>query len=251
MLSVGICEVCSAPIQFVRGRGRPKMYCGVNCRAIGGRRKRKAAGRPYRRRKFERMCVVCGASWMASTADASICSNACKNVLRYPLDERKRRQERKQAQSAARKKLAAAARGTAGSTIWVAGGCVICRSTIVCRQEPQRAKIVCSVECRKIRNAEAARRHKAIRKAVKRGATRTEKVYRKRVFERDGYRCHLCRRLTDRTKAVPHPRAPTIDHVIPLAAGGTHEPSNCRTACFICNCRKSNRGGGEQLLLIG
>ncbi|MEU2106485.1 HNH endonuclease signature motif containing protein [Nocardia sp. NPDC019255] len=70
------------------------------------------------------------------------------------------------------------------------------------------------------------------------------------MFESDGYRCHLCRRKTDPTKVAPHPRSPTIDHVIPLSKGGTHEPSNCRTACFHCNATKGDRGGGEQLLLI-
>lgn len=75
-------------------------------------------------------------------------------------------------------------------------------------------------------------------------------VNRGRVFEADGYRCHLCGLLTERDKKVPHPKAPTIDHVIPLHVGGTHEPSNCRTAHFRCNHLKGARGGGEQLLLI-
>jgi len=92
--------------------------------------------------------------------------------------------------------------------------------------------------------------NKEKRRAVKRNAF-VAKVYRKKVFELDGYRCHLCNKMCDKTKAVPHPRAPTVDHVIPLAAGGTHEPSNCRTACFMCNSVKGDRGGGEQLALIG
>lgn len=76
-------------------------------------------------------------------------------------------------------------------------------------------------------------------------------VYRHKVFARDQYRCHICRTITDSSKAVPHPKAPTIDHIIPLAAGGTHQPSNVATACFRCNCIKGHRGGGEQLALIG
>ncbi|WP_353962043.1 HNH endonuclease [Mycolicibacterium houstonense] len=94
------------------------------------------------------------------------------------------------------------------------------------------------------------RAHEERKRARKAGAY-VEPVYRKRVFNRDGYRCHLCGKKTDQTKKVPHPKAPTLDHIIPLASGGTHEPSNCRCACFLCNSLKGDRGGGEQLLLIG
>lgn len=76
-------------------------------------------------------------------------------------------------------------------------------------------------------------------------------VHRRKIFERDGWRCQICRRRVLRSKAVPHPRAPTIDHVIPLALGGTHEPANAQLACFECNCLKSHTGVGDQLRLIG
>jgi len=51
-------------------------------------------------------------------------------------------------------------------------------------------------------------------------------------------------------QTVPHPKAPTIDHVIPLAQGGTHEPLNCRAAHFLCNSLKSHQGHGDQMLLL-
>ena len=47
-----------------------------------------------------------------------------------------------------------------------------------------------------------------------------------------------------------HPLSPTIDHVIPLSKGGTHEPGNCRLACFRCNAIKSDGGGGEQFAFV-
>jgi len=82
-----------------------------------------------------------------------------------------------------------------------------------------------------------------------------ENVHRKKIYEADGYRCHMCNRKCKqafvylKNSMVPHPLSPTIDHVIPLAKGGTHEPSNCRTACYQCNNRKGDRGGGEQFAL--
>jgi len=52
---------------------------------------------------------------------------------------------------------------------------------------------------------------------------------------------------------VPHPLAPTIDHLIPLADGGSDSPANVATAHFLCNSTKGERhgGGGDQLTLIG
>lgn len=76
-------------------------------------------------------------------------------------------------------------------------------------------------------------------------------VYRAEIYKRDGYRCQICgKRLAMKQKA-PHPKSPTIDHVIPLSLGGTHEPANCQSAHFWCNSAKGNRGGGEQLMLVG
>lgn len=42
-----------------------------------------------------------------------------------------------------------------------------------------------------------------------------------------------------------------MDHVIPLTKGGNHELANVRLAHLRCNVSKGNRGGNEQLLLIG
>lgn len=109
--------------------------------------------------------------------------------------------------------------------------------------------MTCSPECHKAYLRQERHRHKAKRRAVKRDAYIAD-VYRHKVFTADGYRCHICRRKTDPNKQVPHPKAPTLDHVVPLAQGGTHEPSNCRTACFLCNSLKGDRGGGEQMLLL-
>lgn len=109
--------------------------------------------------------------------------------------------------------------------------------------------VTCSSECQsELRRTERQVSH-GRRRARKRNAYVAD-VYRKQVFERDSYRCHLCRKKTRPDKLAPHPRSPTIDHVIPLAVGGTHEPLNCRTACYLCNSRKSHGGGGEQMLLI-
>lgn len=134
---------------------------------------------------------------------------------------------------------------TRGRATWRSGPCKVCGK----HYTTWNIDVTCSPECHAVRHREARAVHKARRRARKRNAYRAD-VYRKDVFEADGYRCHICGKKTDSTKEAPHPMAPTIDHLIPLAKGGTHEPINCRTAHFICNSRKGDRGGGDQLLLI-
>ncbi|WP_371287153.1 HNH endonuclease [Mycobacteroides abscessus] len=126
------------------------------------------------------------------------------------------------------------------------GQCRVCREWFV----DLHMGITCSDDCREIHRASVKRVQKSRRRAVKRNAY-VEDVSPKRVFERDGYRCHICRKKVRTDVVVPHPRAATVDHLIPLACGGTHEMANCRTACFLCNAVKGDRGGGEQLMLVG
>lgn len=57
---------------------------------------------------------------------------------------------------------------------------------------------------------------------------------RSAVFRRDGLKCQYCGEIGTTSKL-------TIDHVIPMSAGGTSCWRNCVTACFDCNNRKRNR----------
>lgn len=94
---------------------------------------------------------------------------------------------------------------------------------------------------------DAAQNNRAMRKSRFKA-----KVYRAQIYKRDKYLCQLCLGPLFLSAKIPnHPksdccevtcfRAPTIDHIIPLANGGWHEPSNVQAAHFICNSRKSNR----------
>ena len=119
--------------------------------------------------------------------------------------------------------------------------------------------VTCSPMCHEINIREQRSQAKSRRRARKKQAF-VENVSPRYIFKRDNYRCNLkisvtCNGKTDPSKVVPHPRAPTLDHIIPLNAGiendGWHSKANNWTACFECNCIKSDRGGGEQLALIG
>lgn len=62
------------------------------------------------------------------------------------------------------------------------------------------------------------------------------------VAERDGYRCHLCRKPVDMTLSGNDKRGPTIDHLIPLCAGGDDVLENVALAHRSCNCARGSRG---------
>ena len=105
-------------------------------------------------------------------------------------------------------------------------------------------------DCGERRRREAKRRAKERRRAAKRGAVAAERFLATDIYERDGWRCHICRRLVRRTAAVPHPMAPTIDHLIPISQGGADARSNVATAHFHCNSERQT-GGEVQLRLVG
>lgn len=125
--------------------------------------------------------------------------------------------------------------------VWVVGLCARCGDAFVSRY----AGIYCSRPCE--RRANNSRRDKVLRGAY------VANVNRRLIFERDNWKCGLCRKAVRRTSVVPHPLAPTIDHIIPISRGGTHEPANVQCAHFRCNALKRDgvMEGGEQLRLLG
>lgn len=71
------------------------------------------------------------------------------------------------------------------------------------------------------------------------------------IFARDRWRCGICGGKVSRKLKHPDPGSASIDHIVPLSLGGTHEPRNVQCAHLGCNASKGHRGGGEQLRLIG
>lgn len=261
------CPVCGktflAKSASSHGRGQVQRTCSRAC----GQLLRFPGSSPRAR---VRACEICGNSYRASYADQRTCGRSCGAILRFgppqpkPKPEKpprscadcggelptprasrcmvcvqeRRKQERKRAWQKER----------AAKRRWHAGACAECGASFV----SDRAGRFCSASCSLRHERHTA---KARRRARKREAYVAD-VWRQKIFERDRWRCQVpeCqfpRRIVARAKQVPHPRAPVLDHIVPLAAGGTHEPANVQCAHFLCNSVKSARGGGEQLLLIG
>ena len=109
----------------------------------------------------------------------------------------------------------------------------------------------CSPECKKVsksnhfkkyyrRNPSKYQDHNAVRRAKIKEAT-TDNVDRIRVFERDGWECHICGDPISKEAVWPSPESVSLDHVIPLSKGGAHSYDNCKAAHWGCNSAKGDR----------
>jgi len=115
-------------------------------------------------------------------------------------------------------------------------------------------------ECRKKTSQESKR--KSQRNAKKKygnwrrrcrtyGGNFNPQCKRKEIYERDKYRCHVCRRKVLNDFVVGHPRSPTVDHhPVPLSKGGDHDWHNVRCCCNECNWKKSDQWDGQMALPI-
>jgi 5-methylcytosine-specific restriction endonuclease McrA len=85
-----------------------------------------------------------------------------------------------------------------------------------------------------LRNRDNIIQNRQRRRARVANAPQIERIDTAAIAWRDGYRCYLCGKALTRKQI-------TLDHVIPLARGGTHTADNLRVACRSCNCRKGTK----------
>jgi hypothetical protein len=107
--------------------------------------------------------------------------------------------------------------------------CRGCGALFVARLEDQE---FCSRDC--------GRMPKDFSKRLRQMATRASPTLRRQdVFERDNWICHICDKEID-PRAENRVDRPSLDHVIPIAAGGTHTLENVRASHLRCNIQKSD-----------
>lgn len=264
-----VCTICG-------GRGetkqdRPGKYCSRDCQIIG-------TSLALKRDKPKSQCVRCGelftparpsAKQKASGHIQKFCSKRCyiETITIYPS-----RKESKKAYYGRRKARDGVNCKTCGKlklSPLVDGNCKGCSSKERAHQlrvGKERAKkeprecAGCSVEfvpllgMEKYHSRECAREanrrinHARYRKAQKIGKYGLDPF---RVFERDGWRCHLCGVKTLKSKrGTDHPKAPELEHIIPISKGGAHSYQNTACSCRQCNRAKRDKVMG-QLRLFG
>lgn len=215
--TVKTCPSCGDPVF-----GKRATYCSRRCvnrayQTSGTYKRARNNTRGNRSTEYyDCTCTVCGTTWRARRRDSKYCTDECKSVgyltTRYHT---------------ATVRQAMAAKGTRGRTSFRYVACSECATPFI---TVHRQNITCSTACRNRRKA-------------RRGQWR-DRAKRLVVFNRDGYRCLLCGWPTNPDANVPHPLAPTVDHITPRAHGGDDSLGNLRCSHFICN---SRRGVGDHL----
>lgn len=118
--------------------------------------------------------------------------------------------------------------------------CALCGAPFQCERYSKMK--YCSVKCQR---KEAHAKYDPRRRAEKRSAVIDTNISLKEVYRRDRGVCYICGGETDwndtiniNGKIYASINYPSIDHVIPLAAGGCHSWENVRLAHLGCNARK-------------
>lgn len=103
----------------------------------------------------------------------------------------------------------------------------------------------CGISAWAKRHPEVAYAGRLRRRARLRGVE-TETIKPLVVFERDGWTCQLCGQPAPRRLLrTSSPHKPTVDHITPIAKGGTHTYANVQCACSRCNSRKAAKLLGQ------
>ena len=123
------------------------------------------------------------------------------------------------------------------------------------RMRPECSECVRSRWRKTPRGRAAAKKQEHRTRCRKYGVTYDPSVKPRLVFERDGYKCHVCKKKTLPRFALvggkPHHRSPTIDHhPYPLSVGVCgHEWHNVKCCCWGCNVRKGAAWDGQLPLI--
>lgn len=156
----------------------------------------------------DRACTLCGKMFSPAVYNQKRCSSKCTRRAAH---------------------LRAGARQR-GGPVPGSASCAICGTEFPMISTRQR---YCGRRCR-MRAKDQYRRYRVAAK-------------RKAVYERDENICQLCLLPVDTSIPYPHPLAATLDHIVPVTAGGTHDIGNLQLAHMACN---ASKGGASRVYAV-
>jgi len=212
------CDECGGPLE---GHGSRK-FCSEECKRHAEREVRRLTGPPLSRRGA---CSECGKAVTVAATSAPPERRRCRDC--------QRKNPRRRSAPFVPQDLT----------------CPTCGTSFTQQRYGQK---YCCTEHRPPRpGTRTAGRVAASRRRRLRVATTWDGVTDAEIFDRDRWKCGICGKRIGKSFKAPHPRSKSIDHVIPLSEGGDDTAANKRAAHLGCNIQRSNRGGNEQLALIG
>lgn len=205
----------------------------MRVRSPEAQQREKERKRLYEQRRVRpaRTCAACGRQYHPTSGKQKACTTRCAHQLRPTT-----------------------------RVVWPAckvyfPECVTCGRRYTARSSRGRA---CSTECQAaaLQRYYQENREQYIARAQQRHALvkglEREDVDPLRIYERDKWTCQLCGKKVRRTPRGKHdPLMASLDHIIPVTKGGGWTYANLHCAHLRCNKSKGNRGGGEQLRLVG
>lgn len=205
-------------------------------RRVKEERKTNPPVKPKKGRVF-RGCIICGKEYEAK-GKALVCGNECRKVdgrKKYYADHENNLEKGR---------IRDSVRVTPKHEV-VCGEC----GKVFMQEYRNTRSTYCSDRCMK-RNCHRNYKHK---RRMNLATAFIEPVYKAMIFKRDNGRCQICGKKVATKQKAPHPYSASLDHIIPLAKGGMHEPKNVRLVHLICNSIKSDgvSYGGDQLILFG
>lgn len=250
MRMVKKCEYCSNEFEVHKNAGKRQRFCSKKCRGrwryenpktskakcencnktytpkIKDRNKfcsrecyfESIKAKPKEKKVHQIKCVICNEVFESKRSNTKYCSNDCRNVKRAKVTKERYFVSVKQTNPFIEKE---------------------------CKQCGGRFNTNFMASSRKYCSKQCAKRAVKQQRSYRKRGQFVERVYRAEIYKRDDGKCQICGKKVDLTKVAPHPKSPTLDHIIPLAKGGTHEPKNVQLAHFICNSLKGDRDGGQ------
>ena len=249
------CEVCGSCFLVISDRvTRLPRACSLECKRVLMRASRAAYA--DRTRAVEIMCQLnwrtcrqCGGEWLAEHGRVpklcALCraekrqrdAIVCPGCIRLFVPKGPQANCSPECRIAAKETRRSVRRASAHSL--KAGG----RVCPDCVRPWIRARGDVSIRCQECR----FKRHSISRVRELRKATdQAERVNAGDVFTRDRWVCQLCGKRTVRSlRGTIHPRAPELDHIVPLSQGGNHVLTNVQCACRSCNAAKGSKILGQ------
>lgn len=219
------CEICNTTYDATYTAQRTcSRACGAAIRQAAGSYELYAERRKLTRKRWPqtriyfRDCVICARPFTTRRALTTLCGSAhCTRQVRNGKDRVQRA-------------IKIACRSVTQHT------CTECGAAFAAKTRSNTGRW-CSYRC-------AHRAAKRTRKHILRSRSVTgERFTTRQIAERDGWRCHLCHKRVTKDEA-------SMDHLIPISAGGLHIRSNVALAHRRCNTLRCNTGPA-QLLLFG
>ncbi len=243
------CLTCGKQFTHIGGNGRPPKHCSAKCG-----RKKLLSGRRHDRPEE---CEGCGDKRGLFGGLCDECRPVQAQIMRHAYRRRDRGRDHLPPHLVA---YVGRAERQASSPLNKDHQCAVCGATF--RPKEANRTTVCSRECGFIHRArevkacfglsEDSPNHRdriKPRRRVETHGGRYEHVNPSKVFDRDGWRCGLCGRMTRPDKrGTNDPRAPELDHILPVSKGGDHTYANTQCACRACNIAKGATPKGQLLL---